>query len=724
MVGADESAPWTRVFDALRFWLAVEVLGLLALPLCAFVFSRLPGGGLAFARPLGLLVASYPAWLLASVGIMRYRGASIGIGAAALALASALAWRTTPRARVRRGTALKLWAAGGALFAAAFFGWTLLRSFAPDVWQTEKPMDMAFVNSIQRSGSLPPPDPWFSGHTLNYYYYGHYLAAFVARAAHVGSTAGFNLAVALFYALSALTVFGVASALYLAGREGARAPRRSAVLVGLAAAAFAVVAGNIAGTVEYLQHPSRFLTYDWFAPSRVIDGTANEFPFFSFLLADLHAHAMAAPFALLVLAYSLQLCLGGPPRWSLAAVAELLLAGLALGALYATNTLDYPTALVLGALALVLWASAAGGERRALAAAAWFVAWTAASLLLFLPFLLDYSPETKGIGLVDTHAPFTRFARDELLIYGLPLWVVLTLFASRLRMPFRYFAWGTSAAVFVLTLLAAHRLAGLLLVLVLAAFALYTTLSARLAQAQRFLWLLVTAGIGLIAVGEFVYVRDVFEGTPTYRFNTVFKAGYQAWFLFAVAAGCIVFWNRAWLGRRLRAVWGAGLAALVLLAAAYPLVGSYARSGGFAATPTLDGLGWLERAAPGDVRAIEWLRTNVRGSPTVLEAVGPDFDPRGSARISTFTGLPTVLGWAGHEVQWGHDPGVRGRDVARLYSMGDVREARRLLTRYRVRYVVVGSLERAAYPRRGLAKFSRLGRRVFSAPGTVVYRIE
>jgi YYY domain-containing protein len=316
MVGADESAPWTRVFDALRFWLAVEVLGLLALPLCAFVFSRLPGGGLAFARPLGLLVASYPAWLLASVGIMRYRGASIGIGAAALALASALAWRTTPRARVRRGTALKLWAAGGALFAAAFFGWTLLRSFAPDVWQTEKPMDMAFVNSIQRSGSLPPPDPWFSGHTLNYYYYGHYLAAFVARAAHVGSTAGFNLAVALFYALSALTVFGVASALYLAGREGARAPRRSAVLVGLAAAAFAVVAGNIAGTVEYLQHPSRFLTYDWFAPSRVIDGTANEFPFFSFLLADLHAHAMAAPFALLVLAYSLQLCIGGPPRRS------------------------------------------------------------------------------------------------------------------------------------------------------------------------------------------------------------------------------------------------------------------------------------------------------------------------------------------------------------------------------------------------------------------------
>jgi YYY domain-containing protein len=712
------------VIDALQFWLVVEGLGLLALPLCAFLFARLPGGGLAFARPLGLLLASYPAWLLSSVGLLRYQGISILLAVAILTAAAALLWRLSPRARVARGTPLVLWATAGAVFAAAFFGWTLLRSFSPEIWQTEKPMDMAFVNSIQRSGSFPPPDPWLAGHTINYYYYGHYTVAFVSRAAHVGPEEAFNLGVALFYALTAVSVFALASALVLAAR-GAAAGHRSALLGGLAAVAFAVVAGNIAGGVEYLRDPGALRTYDWWGPSRVIADTATEFPFFSFLLADLHAHVMAAPFALLVLAYSLQLCLAGPPpfRPAPAAVVELLLAGVALGSLYAINTFDYPTAVVLGVFAVAIRASTTASRRERALAAAWIAAWAAVSVLAFLPFFLRFSPTTKGIGLVHTHSTFTRFVADQFLIYGLALWAVVTLFVARRRLSFRYLAWGTTAAVFVLTLLAAHRLAGLALVLGLAAFALHVALGPRFPSPERFLWLLIAGGVGLIALAEFVYVRDVFDGTPTYRFNTVFKTGYQAWFLFAVAAGCIVILNRAWLGRRVRAVWLAGFLPLGLLAAAYPIAGSYSRSRGFTSSPTLDGLQWLERQSPDDVRAIKWLRRNVTGSPTVLEAVGDDFDAEGHARISTFTGLPTVLGWDGHEIQWGHDPGMRREDVARLYATTNLLEARRLLSRYRVRYIVVGSLERAAHPPAALAKFHRLADPAFRAPGTVVYRV-
>ncbi len=705
---------------ALQFWLVVEVIGLLAVPCCALLFGRLPGGGFALAKPLGLLLASYPAWLLAGLHVLRYGGASIALGIALLGLTGAVAWLRVPGARPTGG-ALRLWLAAEVLFGIAFCGWALLHGFSPDVWQTEKPMDMAIVGSIQRSHSFPPPDPWFSGDTLNYYYYGHYLVAWLSRTAHVGATAGFNLGVALFYALSAVSVFGVASALHLAARRDGGVPSRSPALVGLAAVAFAVVAGNIAGGVDYLRHPGSWLTYDWFAPSRVIAHTANEFPSFSFLLADLHAHVMAAPFALLVLAYSLQLCLAGPPGARTRAAAELLIAGLALGSLYAINSFDYPTAVALGALALILWTLSPLGRIRG--AAAWLAAWLATSILVFLPFALRFSPTTGGIGLVREHPSFSRFGLDELLIYGLPLWVVLTLLMHRLRMSFRYAAWATVGAAFVLTLLSPRHLAGVTLALVLAALALHTALSSRFPQPQRFLWLLTAAALGLIALGEYAYVRDSFDGTASYRFNTVFKAGYQAWFLLAVAAGCIVFWNRAWLGRRTRAAWTAGLVVLAVLAAAYPIVGSYSRTGGFSATPSLDGLRWLERRAPGDVRAIAWLRKHVRGTPTVLEAFGPDFSPRGHARISTFTGLPTVLGWGGHEVQWGHDPGGRGDDVARLYSTSSVREGGRLLARYRIRFVVIGSLERADYPSRGLAKFSRLGRRVFTDAGTVVFAI-
>jgi uncharacterized membrane protein len=113
----------------------------------------------------------------------------------------------------------------------------------------------------------------------------------------------------------------------------------------------------------------------------------------------------------------------------------------------------------------------------------------------------------------------------------------------------------------------------------------------------------------------------------------------------------------------------------------------------------------------------------VAGDPVVLEAVGPDYSPDGHARISSFTGLPTVVGWVGHELQWGHDPGRRAEDVDLIYRTRDVRRARELLARYDVRYVVVGSLEREGYPPASLRKFEQLGRVAFRAPGAVVYAL-
>ena len=240
---------------------------------------------------------------------------------------------------------------------------------------------------------------------------------------------------------------------------------------------------------------------------------------------------------------------------------------------------------------------------------------------------------------------------------------------------------------------------------------------------ERVLWLLIGVALGLIGIGEFIYIRDAFDGTPSYRFNTVFKAGYQSWFLLAVACGCALFSSHGRLRRRVRTAWLVALAVLVALAIAYPVAGSYSRSAGFSQDPTLDGMRWLERRAPGDVQAIRWLSANVTGAPVVLEAVGPDFDPDGRGRVSTFTGLPTVLAWGGHEVQWGHDPDGRGEAVGQIYRTRDLRLAARLLARYDVRYVFVGSLEKRDYAGPGLAKFDRLGRLVFRARGTSVYRV-
>jgi YYY domain-containing protein len=710
----------------------VEAIGLLAVPVAAFLFARLPGGGLALARPVGLLLAAYPAWLLASLHMVRYTHATAWLGVAALGvLGGFLCFRQRSgwAAATDRREQLQLWLVGELLFTLAFLGWILLRSYVPDVWQTEKPMDMAFINAINRSPWFPPHDPWLSGAPLNYYYFGHYLVAFLIRLSGAQPAVGFNLGVALFFALSLTSVFAVASTLYLAARRHADAPGTPAFVAGLIAAGFAMVLGNLAGAVQLILTPGPLASFDWWSPSRVIAFTANEFPFFSFLLGDLHAHVMAAPFALTTLAFALEVALGGTRglRPFPVGLAELLLAALLAGSLIAMNVLDYPTQVAILLLCLLLWMTRSGSTARWLPNLAWAGLWIGASLLLFLPYLLHFSAPSTGLGLVSRHASLSQFLHDTVLIYGLAIWVLGTAFVYRLGRegwPRRYVAWNGIFAIVLLVLLAPARLSGLVLVATAVVYAGSVTWRRSGSQPYRFLWLTIAMGIVLAFVGEVLYVRDAFAGTPFYRFNTVFKFGYQAWFLLAVAAGVAVPWSRAWMRPSTRPLWWAAAGALIVAAAAYPVAGSYSREAAFATRPSLDGVRWLAGHAPDDVRAIGWLQTQVGGAPVILEAVGQDFDPVGHARVSTYTGLPTVLGWAGHEIQWGHGAGgSRAADVRTIYSTTDTEEARSLLARYGVQYVFVGSLERADYPPAGLDKFTQLGTAVFASEGATVYRI-
>ncbi|HEX2034014.1 MAG TPA: DUF2298 domain-containing protein [Chloroflexota bacterium] len=247
----------------------------------------------------------------------------------------------------------------------------------------------------------------------------------------------------------------------------------------------------------------------------------------------------------------------------------------------------------------------------------------------------------------------------------------------------------------------------------------------------------------LLAACEVVYIRD-FYGGPLRRMNTVFKLYYQAWLLFAIGGSVATFWllRRLWRRRTLpggRAAWGGlgGLCAVVLLAMAmFPYRATMLRTNELRNQPTLHGMEWLRRAQPDDYAAAEWLRLNgaregVR-APVVLEATGGAYSE--FARVATQTGFPTVLGWDQHERLWRGaaieaEVAARQRDVEAIYSAATIGEARPLLDKYGVAYVVVGYLERQKYgPSGGLAKFNDAPASglsaVFRQGTTAIYRIE
>jgi YYY domain-containing protein len=602
-----------------------------------------------------------------------------------------------------------MWLAAEIVFTVAFAGWTVMRSFAPDVRGTEKPMDMAIVNAIGRSGAFPPLDPWLSGERLNYYYLGHYLVAFLVRTTRADPAVAYNIAVALFFALTASAVFALTATLVLAGR-----PSRPGVALcgGAAAAVLAMVLGAPAGTLQLLGAGTSD-EYDWWTPSRVVEGAATEFPFFTYLLGDLHAHVMATPFALLAAAVAVQVALTGPRLRA----AEVLLAGLVLGVLYGVNALDLPTAavLVLGGLTIWWWRDRSREDGLRCLAWAGLVAVTAA--VVVAPFAAGFDPPPTGVGVVTTHPPLSRFGSDLVLVHGVALWVLLAALIGRLGMPSARQLAFAAALVAGVVLLAPTGFAGAFVLLVAVAVAVLAALDGRLPAADRAFWLLVAGAFGLLLVPELVYIRDAFDGTENFRFNTVFKLGYQAWYLLAVAAGYALVNATRWLRPVPLAAWGAGLVVLVAAGAVYPLAAPAARTSGSAA-PTLDGARWLP---PDDAAAISWLHRHAAGPVVVAEAVGDDYSDY--ARVSTFAGLPTVLGWPGHEIQWGNDPGWRAEDVALLYETTDPYVAREVIQRYRVRYVFVGSLERAQYDPAGLAALGRLGPVAFRSGDTVIYDV-
>jgi len=711
------------VTETVRFLALLEVLGLAGLPLAALVLGRLPGGGLGFAKPLALLLAAWLAWIAGSAGVPNGLGLAAG-AVAAVAVLGLVAWRAGgPRAEpeadpLRRP--LLLWAEG--IFLVFFLGGALLNAFSPDVWGTEKPMDMALLNATIQSDSFPPHDPWLAGEDLNYYYVGHLAAGLLVRLTDVEPSAGYNLALAAIFALSATAAFSLTAA---------AAPRRR-VGAGLAAVALMLLLGNVRGGLDALGHDGPLVRFDWFAPSRVIPDTITEFPAFSFLLGDLHAHVLAIPFTLLAVAFALQVALAGPlVARSGRAVAEVAAVAVCIGTLYAINSWSWPVAAVVLVLAMALWlrdpaVAAARGHR----AVWWTVLVLALGAAAVLPFLLSFDPNARGLDFVPDRQGLGEFLVDQASIYGLLAWLTVTGFAARLgvaRHPFRWLVWGGAVAAFGLPLLAmAGNWAGVALLALLVAVALGALWSRHLPAPERFWWLLVAGGLGLLLLPEVVYVRDEFDDSGLFRMNTIFKLGYQAWLLLAVAGGVGLVLARDRLAPLPRRVWWLGAAVLAVICAAYSVAGTYSRKAGFAESPRLEGRDWLAREAPGDVAAIDWLRANADGDDVVLEAVGEDYSEFGHARISTYTGLATVLGWPGHEVQWSHDPGRRREEVRAVYTArgraGTI-SARAVLDRYRVRWVVVGPLERTDYGDAGAATLERFARRAFEQDGTVVFEI-
>ncbi|HEX2916815.1 MAG TPA: DUF2298 domain-containing protein [Chloroflexia bacterium] len=427
--------------EAILWLLLVELIGLAALPLAFSVFRFLPERGYTLGKPLGLLITAYAVWLLSMLGLPFNPALCwVVFGLLFIVLDCWLLLRQGGKLRreIFNFVATHAWliVLVEIVFILAYAYLLNMRSYYPEIRDYEKFGDYAFLNSLSTFDKMPPADPWMSGYPINYYYFSHFMMAMLVKMTGIAPNIAFNLTIPLIFAMTGLACFGIVYNLVAVARRGVSISPKAvkvAALVGLLGLVMVCILGNLDPVRQiFFPRPDKGETgisnfvFSWWTPSRVIydympdnsngfitfhwSETINEFPMFSFLIADMHPHVMTLPTTLLAIALAFNMLLT-PAR------AETLnlrrgdgwlffgIAAVVIGGLYFLNTWDYPTYLILFVLAAFLRTrlhSRQEGAVRGLGPlasrtfgpywrwAGYSVALAGVSLALYLPFHLTF----------------------------------------------------------------------------------------------------------------------------------------------------------------------------------------------------------------------------------------------------------------------------------------------------------------------------------------------
>ncbi|GCF08749.1 DUF2298 domain-containing protein [Dictyobacter arantiisoli] len=831
------------MFELFQMWALVEVLGIAFLPLTITIFRNMPDRGWAWGKALAILIVSFCVWFpLMVLHFLPFNQFFIFGVVFVLLLLNGIGFFRTRHTLVQLIRSQKGYIIASELLfllMVALLGW--LRSFGPEITSYERFMDEGFLASIMRSQHFPPSDMWYAGSSINYYYYAHYIIAVLAKLLGQIPSVAFNTGISLLYGLVAVSLFGVTCNLIAWSRQRRKQaqaivittpdvniseepktyPTHKALLFGipfgLLTVAMALMFGNLASTLQYFAEHNTPAGYDWFGASRIIPKTINEFPAFSFLLSDFHAHVLSLPFTILAIGFAFNFLLEPEGQgiyaygrgWRLPLT--LFCVALSVGGLFVMNGWDLPTYLLLIVVCLVVqqWFSHEKVISAKLIGDVLLAVLPLAVLafLCYSPFFFTFSSPSQGVGFTSLQDRSTL--RYELLIYALFAFVFLSLLFSnmlaRLITPVPAISGASGEENELQELTAVEEtteeetitsqieerkgegliswsfvgtLTGLGFIVIGLLFQLFSpqnatwfvTLGITLTalaivienihdRGYAFTLFLGALAFGLIAACEVVFLRDVFaDNVP--RMNTVFKFYFQAWILLSIACGTGLFYIienvrvSNVLSARMRAlrsvlaggkiIWSACLLILVAASCIYPIFAPYYRfvqyspithQVGMFRSNNLDGMTYLkdDQALAGDYDAIRWLNAHISGTPVITEAVGDDYT--NYARISAFTGLPTIMGWVGHEYQWrvtwynksstnAADFNNRKNDVNQIYSDPNEQRVLSTMARYHVQYVYVGMLERSTYTGANLNRFASFMNTVYQANGVTIYQVK
>lgn len=700
----------------LRWWFMFLLIGISFLPLTFIIFNKFVDKGYIFSKIIGLLIISFLIFILSTLKILNFSFTNLLFVWILIALPQIYLLKI--KKNQFSNINIRLVFTEEIIFIITLFIWAYIKGFNPDIHDLEKFMDFGFINSFLRSEYFPPRDIWYTPLSINYYYFGHLYTAVITKLTHIPSYFSFNLMLSTIFAFTFTMSFSIGINLV---NKIKKLSLKKLFFIGLIFSYFVTLSGNLQTIYAFLSQsngdiPKPFWTLDialstfpnsyWYpTATRFIYHTIHEFPSYSFVVADLHGHVLSIPIVLTILAVYLVLFISKNVNYK-----TIILISFLLSVAYMTNAWDGLIYMGLSIIVLIFiyYLNSEGKIKDKLLSIS--IQSVKSLLILAISFFSftyifnkNFDPFASNIGLncspeflinIQKLGPFIF---ESGFCQATPFWQLLILYG--------FF-------IFIIT-----------------SFFIFLR-KKKLLTTDIFVLLLSIFSLILILTPEIIYLKDIYTGH--FRANTMFKLSYQAFIMLSISSIYAIFrilFELKTIAKKSKLIKFSYFTffllclPLLFLVIIYPYFAIPSGYKDLKNRKDLDGIKYLEKMYPSDYKSILWINNNITGQPVLLEAQGDSYT--NYARISSNTGLPTVLGWTVHEWLWrgSYDiPASRFTDITNLYETTDLGEAKKIIDKYNIKYIYIGNLEREKY---NIAedKFLKIGKIVFYDNEAKIYEI-
>jgi len=773
------------MFDVLKWLIVIQLIGLVTLPIVNLMFPRLPDKGYCISKIMGILLIAFFSWILNVYHIFPSNAYSLW--SILLCFVIVFIFFHFRNLFDIKKFCLKYWkniVICEMFFLSTFFFWLFIRGMDPSISHTEQPMDIAFLNACYNSGFGNPNDLWFNGESINYYYFGYWIISVLGKLSFISSYIAYNFALVLIPALSSMAIFGFSFSLlknhFISYKKIIFLAISSVLLIcfmsnlevllefmaynGIGSKSFYdwIAIGNLNGPNNEIADswvPKEF--WWWFRSTRIIntfefgigiDYTIQEFPFFSFLLGDLHPHMMAIPFFILSLIVCWQWFLlpvnyfgfstckyKGLKKLDKFGYLYLLFTSLIFGTLGFINFWNFPT--VISLLFIVIFFKLYKDNSyinlnlfiRSFIPVILIIGIVT---LIFFPFYINFQSMITGIKPVNVTTRYIHF----FIVWG--IYLILTIpfvfhFFLRTKVLIEWFKililsffvwlipfiiWAIISESDILYIM--FRLFHVLPIGILISISFYNAIwimKNKNNLALSFVMILIALSYFLLLGSELLFIGDYFDN----RMNTIFKLYYQIWILFGLVSSYIIyyFWftNKSnWVFIRIsnRIIFSFFIV-FSIISIYYAPAAINSKIDWNNSKLSFNGLQYLE---DNEYKSIMFLISEADSSQVLLEAVGEWFD---MGLISRSTGIPNIINWPGHQLQWRNDSNEifqRQNHVKEIYQTQDINLTKNLISKYNVKYIYVGDRERKKYGESGLKKFDLFLEIIFQEGEIIIYK--